>query len=280
MGYCFNYCDAVHCTLYLEIDSQMDQRLKKQIAPQLARKFERLKWDDTHLRERKTTTDNLANALRIAIYDGQFDDDEELNQVELAEFFGVSRVPVREALRQLQAEGLVQSIAHHRTIVCGMSLPQIIESIEMRAVLEAHLLKKASKKLDGRDLRTVRQICAEVDKIKDYGAQWVLKNWEFHRALYARSDALSIIDTVERLHLKIERYMRRTGNKERLQQAAAEHHQILSALEQRDFEKAANLLEKHILNSGEVIRWQYADASEGTETAPSKRKAKARKSTL
>ena len=58
--------------------------------------------------ERKTTTDYLAAALRTAIYDGQFADGEELNQVELAQFFGVSRVPIREALRQLQAEGLVQ----------------------------------------------------------------------------------------------------------------------------------------------------------------------------
>ena len=241
----------------------MDQRLKaKQTTLQIAKKFERLEWDGTHLRERKTTTDNLADALRIAIYDGQFDDNEELNQVELAEFFGVSRVPVREALRQLQAEGLVQSIAHHRTVVCGMSLAQIIESIEMRAVLESHLLRKACEKLDGRDLKAIRLVCAEVDRIKDYGSQWVLKNWEFHRALYARSESPGIVDTVERLHLKIERYMRRAGSRERLRQASTEHRQILSALEQKDFKMAAALLEKHILNSGEAIRWQYTDAND------------------
>ncbi|WJR76852.1 GntR family transcriptional regulator [Bradyrhizobium sp. NP1] len=240
----------------------MDQRLKaKQPNPEIAKKFERLEWD-TNFRERKTTTDYLANALRIAIYDGQFDDNEELNQVELAEFFGVSRVPVREALRQLQAEGLVQSIAHYRTIVSGMSLSQIIESIEMRATLEAHLLRKASKKLDRGALKAIRHICTEVDNIKDYGSQWVLKNWEFHRALYARSESPSIIDTVERLHLKIERYLRRTGGRERLRQAAAEHRQILNALEQKDFGKASTLLEKHILNSGEVIRWQYGATDE------------------
>src|SRR5579872_6976730 len=135
---------SLHSTMHR---TPMDERFKsRQPNSQIGKKFERLEWD-THFSVRKTTTDYLADALRIAIYDGQFDDNEELNQVELAEFFGVSRVPVREALRQLQAEGLVQSIAHHRTVVCGMSLAQIIESIEMRAVLESHLLRKACEKL-------------------------------------------------------------------------------------------------------------------------------------
>src|SRR5690348_10254522 len=120
-----------------------------------AKKFERMEWDP-NLRERKTITDYLATALRTAIYDGQFADNEELNQVELAEFFGVSRVPIREALRQLQAEGLVQNIAHHRTIVSGMKIPQILEAIEMRAVLEAHLLRKAQNNFMIADLDVLR----------------------------------------------------------------------------------------------------------------------------
>src|ERR1700754_2335876 len=127
----------------------MDQTDRKKTNPKISsKKFERLQWDP-NLRERRTTTDYLASALRVAIYDGQFEDNEELNQVELAEFFGVSRVPVREALRQLQAEGLVQSIAHHRTIVSGMSLAEITEAIDMRASLETLLLRKAAINFDG-----------------------------------------------------------------------------------------------------------------------------------
>src|ERR687884_535255 len=90
-----------------------------------ADKFARLEWDPA-LRERKTTTDHIASALRTAIYDGQFDDGEELNQVELAQYFNVSRVPIREALRQLQAEGLVRIVAHRKTLVVGLSLEEIL----------------------------------------------------------------------------------------------------------------------------------------------------------
>src|SRR3954447_7564699 len=154
----------------------MDQRTRAILTQQITpKKFERLQWDHG-LRERKTMTDYLAAALRTAIYDGQFADGEELNQVELAQFFGVSRVPIREALRQLQAEGLVRNIAHHRTIVTGLTLPQILESIEMRAVLEAHLLCKAEKRFDQSAIDKLRKICDETDQIKDYGARWVLKN--------------------------------------------------------------------------------------------------------
>lgn len=190
-----------------------------------AKRFERMDWDPG-LRERKTITDYLASALRAAIYDGQFADNEELNQVELAQHFNVSRVPIREALRQLQAEGLVQSIAHHRTIVSGMTTAQILEATEMRAVLEAFLLEKAAKRFTREDMDRLREICKETDKIKDYGPRWVVKNWEFHRALYAPSESPTIISAVERIHLNIERYARRAGSSKRLQEAANEHRLI------------------------------------------------------
>lgn len=232
----------------------MDSGDTKRASPKIsAKKFERMEWDP-NLRERKTITDYLATALRAAIYDGQFVDNEELNQVELAEFFGVSRVPIREALRQLQAEGLVQNIAHHRTIVSGMKLPQILEAIEMRAVLEARLLTKSAPHLAKEDFEKLQKICAETDRIKDYGARWVLKNWEFHRALYSRSESPMIIATVERVQLNIERYARRAGSRDRLQQAAAEHRQILSLVMKGDFAKANALLETHILHTGAEIQ--------------------------
>ena len=139
----------------------MDQPTRAMLPQKITpKKFERLQWEPG-LRERKTTTDYLAAALRTAIYDGQFADGEELNQVELANFFGVSRVPIREALRQLQAEGLVQNIAHHRTIVAGLTLAEILELIEMRAVLEVHLLRRSAPGLDRASLERIRRICDE-----------------------------------------------------------------------------------------------------------------------
>ncbi len=255
-------------------ESGMDQNNRMRVKPRISsKKFERMEWDP-NLRERKTITDYLATALRTAIYDGQFADNEELNQVELAEFFGVSRVPIREALRQLQAEGLVTAIAHHRTIVSGMNLAQILEAIEMRAVLEAHLLRKAGRRFEKADVDRLRKICDETDQIKDYGSRWVVKNWEFHRALYGRSESPAIIEAVERIQLNVERYARRTGNTARLRQAAAEHRQILNAVERKDFAKASALLEGHILHTGEAISEDHEKAAARPAGKPPLKKQK------
>ena len=218
-----------------------------------ARKFARMEWDPA-LRERKTTTDYLAAALRTAIYDGQFTDGEELNQVELAKYFSVSRVPIREALRQLQAEGLVRIIAHRHAMVAGLSTGEILEFIEMRAILESYLIRKCAPEIDGGTMKRLRALCDEMDRITDYGASWVMKNWEFHQALYKPAGAGKIIETVEHIHLNVERYARQAGTAERLRTAAAEHRLILDCVERKDYASASTQLERHILNTGEAIR--------------------------
>lgn len=225
---------------------------KKQIQQITPEKFGRLQWDPA-LRERRTTTDYLASALRTAIYDGQFADGEELNQVELANYFNVSRVPIREALRQLQAEGLVRIVAHRRTVVTGLTLPEILELIEMRAVLESYMVRKSAPQIDNATMVRLRHLCDEMDRISDYGANWVLKNWEFHRTLYRADKSKTMIDAVERIHLKVERYARQAGTERRLREAAAEHRHILHYIEQKDYAAASAQMERHVLNTGEEI---------------------------
>lgn len=227
--------------------------LSEQSLAMTAARFARLAIDPA-LRERRTTSDYIAEALRVAIYDGQFADHEELNQVELARHFKVSRVPIREALRQLQAEGLVSSIAHRRTVVIGLDLGEILELVEIRAVLEGHLVAKAGPRLDAAALERLNNLCDEMDRIRDYDYNWVLKNWEFHRTLYQPSESKAAITLVERVNLKVERYVRRTGNRQRLRQAAAEHRRILADIERRNFVSARTRMQEHILHTGEQIR--------------------------
>lgn len=218
-----------------------------------ADKFRRLEWDPA-LRERRTITDHIASALRTAIYDGQFADGEEINQVELAQFFNVSRVPIREALRQLQAEGLVRIVAHHKTVVAGLSVQETVELIEMRAVLEAHMVRRSAPHLDARAIARLGKLCDEMDRITDYGSRWVLKNWEFHQTLYGAGSSKTMIDLVERIHLKIERYARQAGTDTRLREAATEHRNILDHIGRKDYAGAAAQIERHVLNTGEEIR--------------------------
>jgi DNA-binding GntR family transcriptional regulator len=222
-----------------------------------AARFARLSVDPT-LRERRTTPDYIADALRAAILDGQFEDGAELNQVELAGYFKVSRVPIREAMRQLQAEHLVKSVAHRRTVVLGLQVEEILELIEIRAVLEGHLIAKAGPRLDAAALERLNDLCDEMDRLKAYDYNWVLKNWEFHRTLYQPAELKSAIALVERLHLRVERYVRRSGGIDRLRQAAAEHRRILRDMRRKDFASARAHMQEHILQTGEQVRRFYA----------------------
>lgn len=206
------------------------------------------------LRERKRSSDHIADALRAAIYDGQFPDGEELNQVELARYFKVSRIPIREALKQLEAEGLVTSQAHRRTIVVGLALDELVELVEMRAVLEAFLVEKAGPSLRPATFRRLNRLCDEMDKLDQYDHEWVKRNWEFHRSLYTPSKRAAAIALTEQLHLKVERYIRRAGQAERRREAAAEHRQILSELEKKDCVAAGLQMRQHILHTADDIR--------------------------
>lgn len=231
--------------------------LSKKALPMTAARFARV-LDPHPAHEQRTTPDYIADALRVAIYDGQFKDEEELNQVELASYFKVSRVPIREALRQLQAENLIRSIAHRRAVVIGLDLQEMLELIEIRAMLEGFLVAKAGPQLDTAALRRLNDLCDEADRIKDYGYNWVLKNWEFHRTLYQPSESKAAIAMVEHLNLRVERYVRRSGGMKRLRQAVAEHRRILKDVERGNFAAARTHLQQHILQTGEQVRRHYS----------------------
>jgi DNA-binding GntR family transcriptional regulator len=190
----------------------------------------------------------------VAIYDGQFADGEELNQVALARYFRVSRVPIREALRQLQAEGLVSNVAHRRAVVIGLNVGEILQLVEIRAVLEGHLVAKAGPRLQAAALERLKSLCDEMSRIRDYGYNWVLKNWEFHRTLYQPSELGAAIDLVERLNLKLERYVRKSGSRSRLREAAAEHRRILKDIQRHRFDAARAHMQEHILRTGKQIQ--------------------------
>jgi len=230
-----------------------------------AKKFARVVFHPA-LGERKTASDYIADALRVAIYDGQFTDGEELNQVELGNYFKVSRAPVREALRRLQAEGLISSVAHRRAVVIGLELDEITELLEIRAIIEGHLVEKAGPHITTASLRRLDHLCDEMEIISDYDYDWVKKNWEFHGALYGPSGSKIAIALVEQYHQKVERYVRRTGSVERLRRAVVEHRQILSEVQNEQFSAARSKIQEHIMHTSEEIHRHFAASGKEPQT--------------
>jgi DNA-binding GntR family transcriptional regulator len=147
----------------------------------------------------------------------------------------------------------VRIVAHRKTLVVGLSLEEILELMETRAVLEAHLVRRRGPLLDAATIARLNELCDEMDALSDYGSRWVIKNWEFHRTLYG-GGAKTMIDLVERIHIQLERYTRQAGTEERRRAAAAEHRAIIRLIEEHDYAGAGALLLEHVLHTGEAIR--------------------------
>lgn len=185
---------------------------------------------------------------------GRLEDGQELNQVALAEQFGVSRVPIREALRQLQAEGLITAAPHRRAVVAGLTLDGLLEIFEARVLLEAYLLDMVLDRGHA-DVDALRRICdaAEGDLSHD---EWLARNREFHQMLYRGSGSRIALVLVDQLAARIQRYLHLwssgTGVR-RERQANAEHRSILDAVERRDGDRARLELELHISHTRDQV---------------------------
>jgi DNA-binding GntR family transcriptional regulator len=219
------------------------------------------------LKDRRTTGDFVADALRSAILSGGFEGGEQLNQVDLAAHFGVSRVPVREALRRLQAEGLVSAEPHRPVVVIGHTKATISEIFELRALLEGFLLTKAAPNLDEARLARLEELCERMDKTRSHG-KWLEANREFHRELLAGAKAEIGPEILAQLTARVERYLRPRGGIDRARTAGREHRRIVQLLRKGDVDGAREELERHIRGTRdrviEVLSTAKAEASGDT----------------
>ena len=186
----------------------------------------------------------IEEALRAAIDGGRLADGDELNQVHLAEHFGTSRVPVREAIRKLEAEGLVSAPPHRPAQVTGMTPARVTEIFELRALLEGHLIEKGAHAFDADDIQNLQRLCDEMDATDDH-EEWLARNQELHDALGSRADAPMTRQLVQQL---ARRYLQAPHAERPVvkEQAGREHRRIVRALERGDVARARRELEAHI----------------------------------
>lgn len=198
--------------------------------------------------ERRITADYVADALRDAIHRGELADGAELNQAALATHFGVSRVPVREAMRQLQAEGLIDTRAHRLAVVRALGLDRVIEIYDVRALLEGFTIERAVPHLSRGDLRAARVLDEQMRGDVDH-ARWLELNARFHRLLYAPSGAETTIELIDQLRARGERYVRLWSHGSGIHrpvEAGEEHAHIVDLCEAGDAAGARTAIERHI----------------------------------
>lgn len=206
------------------------------------------------LTDRRTMSEHVAESLRAAIRHGELPAGSELNQIALAEQFGVSRGPVREAMRQLQAEGWIDARAHQRAVVRAISPARIIEILELRALLEEFLIERTVPKMTPAALAVLERRCDEMSATTDH-QRWLELNRAFHRDLYESSGMQTTTELVEQLGAQVERYVRAHGESiAREREAVDEHRAIVRAVAERDVATARRLARQHIEHTLERFR--------------------------
>jgi DNA-binding GntR family transcriptional regulator len=203
--------------------------------------------------QRQTIASMTVEALRERILRGDYPEGEPLRQDALADELGVSRIPVREALRQLEAEGLVTFSPHRGAVVSILSLPEIEELFELRAQIECDLLRRAIPAMSREQLDRATEVLDEFEEALEAGeaTRWGPLNWHFHAALYAPANRNFTMGVLQKLHQHSDRYFRMQvllvhgGGR-----ANEEHRAIAAAVEQKDLDGASQLMRSHILGAG------------------------------
>jgi DNA-binding GntR family transcriptional regulator len=206
--------------------------------------------------QRQTVASMTLEALRERILRGDFPDGEPLRQDALADELGVSRIPVREALRQLEAEGLVTFNPHRGAVVSTLSLEEIHELFELRADIECDLLRRAIPRTTVEQLDRAVEVLDEFDDAlaDEEATRWGPLNWQFHAALYAPANRTLTMGVLQKLHQHSDRYFRMHvliahGGPT----ASQEHRAIVDAVVRKEIDTATTLLRAHILGAGRSL---------------------------
>jgi DNA-binding GntR family transcriptional regulator len=201
---------------------------------------------------RKTAVDLVVDELRDRILSGAIAPGSALRQELLAEELGVSRLPVREAIRQLSAEGLVDMIAHRGAYVSMLSRAEVQEFFDIRLRLEPWLLRLAVSQHTPEELDEAARIVARMDSAEPQ--QWGRLNWQLHELLYRAAQRPAALAMVRALHEKSERYFRfQIVNAPIRQQAHDEHSALIAFCRQGRAGEAEAALEHHIAEAAEQI---------------------------
>ncbi len=192
-----------------------------------------------------TIANRISRALAERIIHCELTPGARLAQDHIAEEFGASHVPVREAFRRLEAQGLVVSIPRRGVRVASFDLKQVREVAEMRAALEVLALRHAAPHLTGAVLDAAEQAATDADDAKDVRA-WEEANRRFHRLIVSTCSMPRLLSVIDDLHAVSARFLFVAWRATWEARTDHDHRAILTALRQGDVGEACRILERHV----------------------------------
>lgn len=204
--------------------------------------------------QNNTVPQRIVDALRRAILNGLLRPGEPLHTADLAESFGVSRMPIREALLRLSNEGLVQYSPRKGATVAQLSKENVIEIYELRCELEALAIRHAVPNLSASRVSLLRELVEAMERCTDL-AEWVALNRRFHTTIYEAAERPYLLGLIEKLRNNVERYMRlylSLADRSALEDNS-DHRRIAAAIERGDVETAEAATRRHIERTSEML---------------------------
>jgi len=210
--------------------------------------------------KRQTVTGSVAEELRRRIVSGQYTGGDQIRQEALAEELGVSRIPIREALLQLEAEGLVVIHTHKGAVVASLSPEDAVDLFEARLVLESMLFRKAVESATKDDIARVGACLAEYERGVRNGADATTLsrlNWAFHTAMCTSARRPRMMTILLSLYTATDRYLRLQIDRPQAKiKALADHRALFEAFKAKRSGAAAKLIKAHISGAYEDVMAQ------------------------
>jgi DNA-binding GntR family transcriptional regulator len=200
---------------------------------------------DRNSRQFRTVGDMVYEVLRESILKGVFQPGERLRQDHLAEAIGVSRIPVRSALLQLESDGLITLNPYRGAVVNRLTVDQMREMYEIRGVLETHALRKAITAMTPERLAHLEQLAHELNEVKD-GEEFLTRRNEFYRELYDWSLQPRTVELIEKLRAEAGRYWLERKVDYVSRPGQRDHQQLVEFIKAGEVDGAVDWLHHHL----------------------------------
>lgn len=198
--------------------------------------------------------------LRDKILNEEYVSGQKLNEVVLSKELNISRTPIREALKQLELEGLVKSIPNKGVYVLGFSARDIDDMLEIRFALEGLAIQLSIERMDEEHLNRIKEVYELMEFYVQKGDQNKFRelNIDFHEAIYRSTQSQYFEQMLKDINYYIHVTSKHSlSQPQRLDTALIEHREILEAIMDRDKELAKEKIQKHIRKTQLIVRSYY-----------------------
>jgi len=193
----------------------------------------------------------ILKEMEAAILSGRFKPRERLVEMDLISRFGVSRTVIREALKKLEAKGLVRTAPYRGAMVADLTVGEIEEIYFVRATIEKAAARLVIQNIQPGEIRNLKKTVKETEEhLRKKTDQMIAKDGEFHRAIFRTCRNQVLYDLIDLLRTKAHIVAYNAWSRpERIEQSIMEHRQIIAAIARKDRPELEKLIVKHLTYS-------------------------------